>query len=100
YRLVFEGVRGNGFYGDIAIDELSVKRGREITTQSPIKTTTRGLPTTRPTNPPVVSTTAVISTDYTCTFRDPALCFIVDGPVEFKWTKHKGSTPTGDTGPS
>ncbi|CAH1790069.1 unnamed protein product [Owenia fusiformis] len=99
-QLLFEGVRGKSFRGDVAIDDIELTDGRKLTTQYTTKTTMMSLPTTRPTNPPVVSTTAVISTDYTCTFRDPALCFIDDGPVEFKWTKHKGSTPTGDTGPS
>ncbi|KAL8608892.1 hypothetical protein ACOMHN_065230 [Nucella lapillus] len=76
YRVVLEGIRGNGVQGDIAVDDISMKTGY---CQS--SSTEAG----------------------TCNFEDPHICGYQQAhqPVDkFDWTRQARSTGTSNTGPS
>ncbi|XP_019616525.1 PREDICTED: MAM and LDL-receptor class A domain-containing protein 1-like [Branchiostoma belcheri] len=83
FNVVFEAVRGNGFRGDIAIDDVTVSD--ECV---PIPTTV--LPTTTP----------FPDSSAFCTFELSSICgYRQDIHDSAEWTWHQGHTSTGDTGP-
>ncbi|XP_019646647.1 PREDICTED: MAM and LDL-receptor class A domain-containing protein 1-like, partial [Branchiostoma belcheri] len=83
FNVVFEAVRGNGFRGDIAIDDVTVSDECD-----PITTTV--LPTTTPY--PLASPN--------CTFEVSSICgYRQDIHDSAQWTWHQGHTDTGGTGP-
>ncbi|XP_019632083.1 PREDICTED: MAM and LDL-receptor class A domain-containing protein 2-like [Branchiostoma belcheri] len=75
YNIVFEGVRGNGFRGDIAIDDVTMTDGSCFA--------------------------ATVSPQGVCGFEDNSLCgFTNDGGDIFDWTWQTGGTGTVNTGPT
>ncbi|KAJ7385144.1 Meprin A subunit beta [Desmophyllum pertusum] len=82
-NIVFEGIRGNSYQGDIAIDDFSLKKG----------SCSGGVATPTPTQPPVISVK--------CTF-DNGLCsgWAQSTSDHFDWTVRSGATPSSGTGPS
>ncbi|KAI8507319.1 MAM domain-containing glycosylphosphatidylinositol anchor protein 2 [Branchiostoma belcheri] len=84
FNVVFEAVRGNGFRGDIAIDDVTVSD--ECV---PIATTV--LPTTTP----------FPDASASCTFELSSICgYRQDIHDSAEWTWHQGHTNTDGTGPS
>ncbi|CAB4026219.1 RNA-directed DNA polymerase from mobile element jockey, partial [Paramuricea clavata] len=71
YQFVIEGVRGNGWRGDIAIDDISVMDSC--------------LPRDK----------------FSCDFEDPNSCeWTQDKSDDFDWTRNQASTPTQRSGPT
>ena len=93
--MVFEGLRGNGFTGDIAIDDVSYTVGSCVikpTTAVPRPPTTSRPATTRqPTPRP---------TGYNCDFQTNFCTWTKDASAPFNWTRHRSSTASLDTGPA
>jgi len=99
YWIVFEGIRGNSYRGDIAIDDILIKDGSCPT-----------LPANADPNP--LSTTPVVTTPFTlpppippslynCDF-EKGLCNYTQEHITdvFNWTRHQGGTYSGGTGPT
>uniref|UniRef100_K1QQ94 MAM and LDL-receptor class A domain-containing protein 1 n=1 Tax=Magallana gigas TaxID=29159 RepID=K1QQ94_MAGGI len=81
-KIRFIGVRGKGFCGDIAIDDIHFVNGSCNT--APFTTTP--MPSTLP---------------LSCTFETGTECFLKDaGSDDFDWTVRSGKTPSSKTGPS
>lgn len=100
FWIVFEGIRGNGYQGDIAIDDVLITNGgcailpakanpNQPTATTPAVTTPFTLP---PTVPPSL---------YNCDF-EKGLCNYTQEHITdvFNWTRHQGSTGSGGTGPT
>ncbi|XP_052711456.1 MAM and LDL-receptor class A domain-containing protein 1-like isoform X3 [Crassostrea angulata] len=82
-KIRFIGVRGKGFCGDIAIDDIHFVNG-SCNTEAPFTTTP--MPSTLP---------------LSCTFETGTKCFLKDaGSDDFDWTVRSGKTPSSKTGPS
>ncbi|XP_022288512.2 MAM and LDL-receptor class A domain-containing protein 1-like [Crassostrea virginica] len=83
-KIQFKATRGQGFRGDIAVDDIQVTDGR----CGPVESTT----------PP--KTTAA-PTVLRCTFEPNTDCFLKDvqGSGNCNWTIHSGGTPSYYTGP-
>ncbi|KAL9953498.1 hypothetical protein ACROYT_G040921 [Oculina patagonica] len=94
--ITFEGIAGSSFTGDIAIDDVSITNGSCINqTAAPpsIPTGFTQMPNASiPTSSPAVTS---------CNF-DYNLCYGWQQSYSdvFNWTRHTGSTPSFDTGPS
>lgn len=99
YWVVFEGVRGNGYRGDIAIDDIQFTsqdcsiipakaNPNKPTATTPVVTTRFTLP---PTLPPSL---------YNCDFES-GLCNYTQEHITdvFNWTRHQRGTYSGGTGP-
>ncbi|XP_013393211.1 MAM and LDL-receptor class A domain-containing protein 1 [Lingula anatina] len=120
YQVIFEGVCGNGYQGDIAIDDISFDKvspcnllpsdATPTVTQAP--TTASTTPTTTTTTTPTTitttlsgsattpTTTLAAQTGIDCNF-DVSLCgWSQDTNDQFDWTRQKGSTSSQNTGPS
>ncbi|XP_055957693.1 MAM and LDL-receptor class A domain-containing protein 2 [Patella vulgata] len=93
YQIVFEGVRGATYTGDIAIDDIIFTQsscGLLPATAIPPTQTTMVLTSPAPTAP---------AGPFNCTF-DQNLCgWQQDKTDKFDWIRHKGTTGTGATGP-
>ncbi|XP_078334103.1 MAM and LDL-receptor class A domain-containing protein 1-like [Crassostrea virginica] len=78
FNVIFSGVRGNGVFGDIAVDDISLAPGACGGATA--------APGSGPTN---------------CTFEDVYICnYIQDLTDNFNWTRQSGSTSSSNTGPS
>jgi len=101
YWIVFEGIRGSGYRGDIAIDDILIKDGDCSTLPA----------SANPITPPTV-TTPVVTTPFTlpppippslynCDF-EIGLCNYTQEHITdvFNWTRHQGGTYSGGTGPA
>lgn len=86
YQIVLEGVIGNGFLADIAIDDITYSNGScNIITSTPSPITT--LPPT-------------LINDFSCDFECDCFCkWTADPTGQFGWTLRKGPTPSIFTGP-
>ncbi|XP_034146822.1 MAM and LDL-receptor class A domain-containing protein 2 isoform X3 [Esox lucius] len=120
FKIIFEGRRGTTDQSDVAIDDVSLHRGRcadqtekpldpsvDITTTPPVPTTFRPEPpaTARPevSNLPSVEGGAVAPhpiCNLDCDFERDLCSFDQLLTDVFDWTRHSGSTPTAMTGPS
>ncbi|KAJ7380810.1 hypothetical protein OS493_007192 [Desmophyllum pertusum] len=69
YSLVFEGVRGRSYRGDIAVDDIELNNGS----------------CTKPGG--------------VCDFQQDLCSYTQDKTDDFDWTRSKGQTPTSGTGP-
>nr|KAG5689551.1 hypothetical protein BaRGS_022054 [Batillaria attramentaria] len=75
YQVVFEGIRGSGIRGDIAIDDISLRDG--------------------------LCSSGGGSNPGTCDFEDPQLCgYTQDTSDKFDWTRQARGTQSSRTGPS
>ncbi|XP_061183018.1 MAM and LDL-receptor class A domain-containing protein 1-like [Saccostrea echinata] len=77
----FTALRGDGFRGDISIDDIHFQSG-----DCAIPSTTTPAPITPP---------------FSCTFEPGAFCFLTQSyEDDFDWTSRDGGTPSSNTGPS
>ncbi|CAH3142232.1 unnamed protein product [Porites lobata] len=84
HQIIFEGVRGKSFEGDIAIDDFSLTSG-----------SCAGVTPPPPSTPAPPTPSATI-----CSF-DASMCgFLQDKNDKFDWTRQKGPTLSSGTGPS
>lgn len=98
YWIVFEGVRGNGYRGDIAIDDIQFTNA-DCTIRpakaSPSKPTLPP-PTTRFTLPPTIPPSL-----YNCDFENGFCNYTQEVITDiFNWTRNQGGTHSGGTGPA
>jgi hypothetical protein len=83
HQIVFEGVAGNNIYGNIALDDLSVKRETCLY------------------QPKIAMPQLQINTLVDCGFEKSYCNWINDTQnANFNWTLNNGTTPSFDTGPS
>lgn len=88
FVVIFEGVHGGDFTGDIAIDDLTVYPNRcdifkNITTQNPLLTTTVSYP----------------ALAINCDFENGYCSWTNDTDADFAWLINKGITMSDETGP-
>ncbi|RMZ97804.1 MAM and LDL-receptor class A domain-containing 2-like [Brachionus plicatilis] len=96
YRIYIMGIRGNSYFGDIAIDDISFVDSTCGVQPSEVVGELNSLTTLMP-----VSTRPPASQQISCTFDNNNICgWINDLSVELKWTLKKGSTTSSETGPS
>jgi hypothetical protein len=83
HQILFEGVAGTSYYGDIALDDLSVKRETCLY------------------QPKIAIPQLQINTLVDCGFEKSYCNWINDTQnTQFNWTLNNGTTPSFDTGPS
>ncbi|XP_033121475.1 MAM and LDL-receptor class A domain-containing protein 1-like [Anneissia japonica] len=76
YQILFEGIRGSGYTGDIALDDVKITNGACVTQRKP-------------------------KAFSQCDFEYPSSCNLVqDTNDDFDWSRRSASTPSFDTGPS
>ena len=100
FWIVFEGVRGKGYQGDIAIDDILITNaGCSILPASanPITpTATTHVVTTKFTLPPTIPPSL-----YNCDFGKSFCNYTQEQITDvFNWTRHQGGTYSGGTGPT
>ena len=100
FWVVFEAIRGNGYRGDIAIDDILITNGDCAIFPSkanPNKpTATTPVATTKFTLPPTVPTSI-----YNCDFESGFCNYTQEHITDvFNWTRHQGGTNSGGTGPT
>ncbi|XP_071956924.1 MAM domain-containing glycosylphosphatidylinositol anchor protein 2-like [Antedon mediterranea] len=82
FKVVFEGVVGNGINGDIALDDFQIFSG--LCPQIVV--------TPAPSDSPSFAQ---------CDFEDPQICnFVQDTTDDFDWTRASGGTDSSGTGPT
>ncbi|KAJ8022860.1 MAM and LDL-receptor class A domain-containing protein 2 [Holothuria leucospilota] len=94
WRIIFEGIRGTDFTGDIAVDDISIFPGL---------CPSEDLPTTWPD----LSMTTLYDitslnneySDVSCTFEYGSCGYNQMADDDFDWTRHQGATPSYRTGP-
>ena len=97
YWIVFEGVRGNGYRGDIAIDDIQFTNAdcRILPAKARPSKPTLPPPTTRFTLPPTIPPSL-----YNCDFENGFCNYTQERITDiFNWTRHQGGTSSGGTGP-
>ncbi|XP_012938889.1 MAM and LDL-receptor class A domain-containing protein 1, partial [Aplysia californica] len=101
FQIDFLGKRGSGPYGDIAIDDVTVT---EVcpTTKRPTTVSSAALQSLHtlasPTTGSLPSSLKVEKVLMSCDFEN--FCNFTQSTVDkFNWSKHKGRTSTGGTGP-
>ncbi|CAF0808194.1 unnamed protein product, partial [Brachionus calyciflorus] len=88
FRIIIEGIVGDGFNGDIAIDDINYSLN-PCGTATSVSVSTRSTTVTYPPNP------------LDCNFDSNNTCYwIHDSTSDFKWELNKGRTQTLLTGPS
>jgi hypothetical protein len=94
-QVMFEAVRGNGYRGDIALDDIT------FVTQSCTLTPANASPSLAATPAPG-STMApiVIPNGFTCNFDSNFCSWTQDKTDNFDWTRQRQGTRSGNTGPS
>ena len=97
HYIVFEGIRGNSYQGDIAIDDIQFTTGVcsiVPAIANPLSSTTVA-PTTKFTLPPTIPTS-----QYNCDFEKDMCSYIQESLTDvFNWTRNQGHTGSGGTGP-
>lgn len=94
-QIVFEGIRGNGYRGDIAIDDITYTVGACVTLPH------NAVPTLPPTTPAITTTPTVPPPgSYDCDFEKDFCTWTQDSSDSFNWTRHHGKTSSTDTGPT
>ncbi len=81
HQIMFEGVAGKGIYGDIALDDLAIKR--EPCQIQPAEAM------------PQLQASQLVDCDF-----ENGYCSWTNGTANFNWTFNNGETPSFDTGPS
>ena len=100
FWIIFEGIRGTGYRGDIAIDDILITSG-DCTTfpanadPNPV-TTSVPTATTQFTLPPTIAPSL-----YNCDFESGFCNYTQEHITDiFNWTRHQGGTYSGGTGPT
>ena len=94
-QVVFEGIRGKNYRGDIAIDDIAFTVGAcAVLPQNAV-----------PTLPPTTATFTVPLTvrpkgKFNCDFEIDFCSWTQDSSDKFNWTRHHGRTSSTDTGPT
>lgn len=95
FQVLFEAVRGNGYHGDIALDDIT------FVPQNCIIIPPNAKPTVGLTIEPPASTAApIIPNGFTCNFDTNICSWTQDTTDNFDWTRQRGGTISGNTGPS
>lgn len=91
-----EAVRGDGYRGDIAIDDIS------ISSQACTLTPPEAMPSVSVTMAPVNTTVtpANIPAGFVCNFETNVCGWTQDTKDNFDWSRHQGTTGTEGTGSS
>lgn len=101
YQVVFEGIRGNSYTGDIALDDISFTVGAANCIQRPYDSLPPGVTTSAPTlsTSSSVAPTTIGNIGNDCNF-DVGICkWTFASYGQFNWTRHQGSTASSGTGP-
>lgn len=96
YQVVFEGIRGNSYQGDIAIDDITFTVGACVVLPHnavPTLPPTQGATTGPPTAPPPGKFDCNFEVDF-CTWKQEAYS------DKFNWTRQSGRTSSTNTGPT
>jgi len=94
-QIVFEGIRGTGYQGDIAIDDIAFTVGACVVLPHnavPTLPPTTAASTAPPTTPP--------KGKFNCDFEIDFCSWTQDSSDKFNWTRHRGKTSSTDTGPT
>lgn len=99
YWIVFEGIRGNGYRGDIAIDDILIKDGNCPT--QPANAGRDKIPTTPQVTTPFTLPPPIPPSLYNCDF-EKGMCNYTQEHITdvFNWTRHQGGTYSSGTGPT
>ncbi|XP_013397768.1 MAM and LDL-receptor class A domain-containing protein 1-like [Lingula anatina] len=89
FQVIFEGIRGSGYQGDIAIDDIKSFPGNCPSGS-----------TIRPTGTAVPGGTTPAPVLTQCNFESGLCGWTQDTKDNFDWTRQQGATPSGTTGPS
>lgn len=94
-QVIFEAIRGSGYQGDIAIDDVTFTVGacvvlphNAVPTLPPTTGATTGLPTSPPPGP------------FDCNFEVDFCSWTQDSTDKFNWTRLSGASVSTGTGPS
>eukprot|EP00794_Sanderia_malayensis_P017044 gene17044-18759_t len=99
HSIIFEGVIGGGYRGDISIDDVQIT-SQSCTVQPP-KANPNGPPSPRPSTPyPVTTPTSIPTGPFNCNFETNFCQYDQDGSARFNWTRWQGYTHSAGTGPS
>ncbi|XP_013393210.1 MAM and LDL-receptor class A domain-containing protein 2-like, partial [Lingula anatina] len=103
YRIVFEAIRGTGYQGDIAIDDVDFAQtacaATSGSTQSTVLTTKTTTTTPTPT-PSVTPTPTTAPGSFNCSFDVDSCGWTQDKTDKFDWTRQSSGTGSFGTGPS
>lgn len=99
FQITFEGVRGQSYSGDIAIDDVEFVVGTCPIVPVRAKPTN---PWTTPSSAPTVTTVGPTAapSKWDCNFETNFCTWIQDTSDRFNWTRAKGSTTSYNTGPT
>lgn len=100
FWIVFEGIRGNGYRGDIAIDDILITNADcaifPANANPNPSTTATPTATTKFTLPPTIAPSL-----YNCDFENGFCNYTQEHITDvFNWTRHQGGTYSGGTGPT
>lgn len=94
-QIVFEGIRGTSYQGDIAIDDIALTVGACVVLPH------NAVPTLPPTTPISTATpTAPPKGKFDCDFEIDFCSWTQDSSDTFNWTRHHGRTSSTATGPT
>nr|XP_022288523.1 MAM and LDL-receptor class A domain-containing protein 1-like [Crassostrea virginica] len=109
HKIQFKATRGDGYRGDIAVDDIRVTDGQCLVSCSDqpcgqnavcIPDPSDGYKCECPAGYSGVDCDTVIG-QVNCTFEDGEVCFLQNSKMDdFDWTFNSGNTPSFDTGPS
>ncbi|CAF3694948.1 unnamed protein product, partial [Didymodactylos carnosus] len=83
YQIIFEGIRGNDYDGDIGLDDIGIMTTETCTLQ-----------------PNEAESFQILQELITCGFEQGFCQWQLDTTGQFNWTQHTGQTTTAGTGPS
>ncbi|XP_033751988.1 MAM and LDL-receptor class A domain-containing protein 1-like [Pecten maximus] len=98
YTIVFEGIRGTSYQGDIAIDDIlftPTSCGYLPATANPANASTTPAPSASPTPTPFVN-----QSKYDCSFETNLCSWTQAKDDIFDWTRAQGPTASVQTGPT
>ncbi|XP_035658189.1 MAM and LDL-receptor class A domain-containing protein 1-like [Branchiostoma floridae] len=100
HRVIIEGVRGNGFRGDISIDDLDfLTESCGIQPPDAVPQVTTPTVPTMTTSPTITGPTPGPGT-FDCDFETDICGWTQAGDDDFDWTRNLGTTGSTQTGPS
>lgn len=95
FQIVFEAIRGNGYRGDIAIDDIAFTVGTCAILPHNAK------PAPPPTIPPTTGPPTVPPKGkFDCNFEVDFCLWTQDSTDSFNWTRQQGRTSSTNTGPT